>query len=154
MSIKTTVTADVAGIITELEKQRDSHDAESKNERLLKRERISHAGIAFGYDRAATIMREWQEGQAREAKPPMYVGIKESVLAEILHTAWRKGTDTPSAMAIHRLISDLPDQAWGNYVSCVNRWLYESGWTPWNPEGSMASGDASWRLDLPAEGGP
>jgi hypothetical protein len=42
------------------------------------------------------------------------------ILAEGVHTAWRKGTDAPQAMTIHRLIAEMTPEDRGDYV----RWLH------------------------------
>lgn len=44
-------------------------------------------------------------------------------LGESLHTAWRKGTDSPYAPAIHRLISEMQPDDWHHYVAWV-RWAW------------------------------
>ena len=42
-----------------------------------------------------------------------------SLLAEGIHTAFRKATDCPQAMPIHRLISEMPNDEWGHVVGWV-----------------------------------
>lgn len=39
-----------------------------------------------------------------------------SQLAEGIHTAFRKATDCPQALPIHRLISEMPDGEWGQVI--------------------------------------
>lgn len=57
-----------------------------------------------------------------------------SLLAESLHTGWRKGTDGPYALAIHRLIRETDPRDWGAYVKWVDWCLREVGYTPELPE--------------------
>ena len=42
-----------------------------------------------------------------------------SYLGEGMHTTFRKGTDAPQAMTIHRLIDEMPDEDWHNAVYFV-----------------------------------
>jgi hypothetical protein len=53
-----------------------------------------------------------------------------ALLAQTLHTGWRKGTDGPHAMTVHRLISEMSPADWGEYVSWVDCCLSEVGYTP------------------------
>jgi hypothetical protein len=57
-----------------------------------------------------------------------------SVLAQTLHTAWRKGADCEHAHPIWKLISDCEDGGWSDYLDTVNDWLYEAGYRPVSPE--------------------
>jgi hypothetical protein len=63
-----------------------------------------------------------------------------SLLAESLHTGWRKGTDGPLAMQVHRLISAMSPADWGEYVRWVDWCLGEVGYRPaGRPGGTSAS---------------
>lgn len=44
-----------------------------------------------------------------------------SLLGEGIHTAFRKATDCPQAMPIYRLISEMPNEEWGNVIN----WLVD-----------------------------
>jgi hypothetical protein len=46
--------------------------------------------------------------------------VDVGVLAEAIHTAFRKATDDAAAMKIHRLIQHMPPQAWGAIVEFVH----------------------------------
>jgi hypothetical protein len=52
------------------------------------------------------------------------------MLAETLHTGWRKGTDGPMANGIHKLISEMNPDDWGEYVKWVDWCLGEVGYKP------------------------
>lgn len=52
------------------------------------------------------------------------------LLAESAHVAWRKGVDHPYASAIHRLISEMRDGSWGQYVTWLDWCLREVGYSP------------------------
>lgn len=41
-------------------------------------------------------------------------------LSEGMHTAFRKGSDHPSAIAIHGLIRKMPDDEWASVVEFVS----------------------------------
>lgn len=47
------------------------------------------------------------------------------ILAEAMHTGYRKGTDSYQAAQIHRLINDMPDREWGAYVYFVSHYVWE-----------------------------
>lgn len=68
-----------------------------------------------------------------------------SLLAETLHTAWRKGTDAPQASAIHRLIMAMSPADWGEYVKWVDWCLGEVGYAP-GPREEGSSGDDGQRV--------
>lgn len=53
-----------------------------------------------------------------------------SLLAEGVHTAFRKATDCHQATPIHRLISEMPNEEWGSVIDWVVDGLF-----------SYASGD-------------
>lgn len=42
-----------------------------------------------------------------------------ALLAEGMHTAFRKATDCPQAMKIHRLIEEMPEDDWSAVVDFV-----------------------------------
>lgn len=48
--------------------------------------------------------------------------LLEESLGESMHTAWRKGVDSASAVIIHKLISDMPGHDWCAYVDTVLDW--------------------------------
>lgn len=49
-------------------------------------------------------------------------------LGELLHVAWRKGTDSGYSGAIHALISEMRPDHWGQYVSYVRGNLKYAGY--------------------------
>jgi hypothetical protein len=54
-----------------------------------------------------------------------------AILAEALHTGWRKGADGPYALVIHKLIANVMSaETWKQYAVWVGWALQESGWTP------------------------
>jgi hypothetical protein len=54
-----------------------------------------------------------------------------AILAEALHTGWRKGADGPYALVIHKLIANVMSaETWAQYITWVGWVLQESGWTP------------------------
>lgn len=57
-----------------------------------------------------------------------------SLLAESLHTGWRKGTDGRTANAIWKLIRDMSPADWGEYVKWVDWCLGEVGYQPTKEE--------------------
>jgi hypothetical protein len=57
-------------------------------------------------------------------------GDRLAMLAESLHTGWRKGTDGPSANAVWKLIHDMDPADWGEYVKWVDWCLGEVGYRP------------------------
>ncbi len=53
---------------------------------------------------------------------------EDSGLGELLHTAWRKGTDDKDATAIWRSIDKLEPAVWDGYVETVAYYLLTVGW--------------------------
>jgi hypothetical protein len=49
-------------------------------------------------------------------------------LAETVHTAFRKGVDGVEAMAVHRAITDLPDEQWSAALDWMLMALDTSGY--------------------------
>lgn len=51
-----------------------------------------------------------------------------SVLGEALHAGWRKGSDAPQAMPVHRLIDGMEAGQWGAYVEWMDEALGQAGY--------------------------
>lgn len=54
-----------------------------------------------------------------------------SYLAEGMHTAFRKGSDSRRAQMIHDLIDALPEDEWGNIVTFVAEAMLDGIETRW-----------------------
>lgn len=71
-------------------------------------------------------------GSARYLESAMTVDEQDRLasLAETLHTGWRKGTDGPLAMTVHRTINSMDPDDWGDYVCWVDWCLGVVGYKP------------------------
>lgn len=76
----------------------------------------------------AAALAEREEAAARTPEP---WDEQRAVLAEALHTGWRKGADGPYALVIHKLIAEVMDsETWVQYVEWVGWALLQAGWEP------------------------
>ncbi len=78
---------------------------------------LTAAGLAEREEAAARAPEPWDEQRA--------------LLAEALHTGWRKGADGPYSLVIHKLIADVMDsETWAEYVTWVDWCLEQAGYRP------------------------
>lgn len=83
----------------------------------------------------AYLLSRWEELRAARLFPwrktlPEGRDDHLALLAEALHTGWRKGTDGPLAHPVHRIISQMNPEDWGEYVRWVDWCLSEVSYVP------------------------
>lgn len=82
---------------------------------------------------------------------PLEAAEARSILAEGLHTGWRKGVDHPAASRIHGEIARLPGDAWSDYIDWTISALESMGLKLCKE--APADGDVSYRVRYRELGG-